>query len=134
MIRKTFKAGLPALALLALGACDEQEQVDAKAIYDAHCAVCHGPTGKGDGPAAAGLDPHPADLTTIARRNGGVFDYARVMSVIDGYKAPERDMPRFGDMLAEAEYMPFDSGDGTLTPTPVPLVALAAYLESLQVE
>ncbi len=24
-----------------------------RALYDAHCAVCHGPTGKGDGPGAS---------------------------------------------------------------------------------
>src|SRR5262245_54719263 len=26
-----------------------------RAIYDAQCAVCHGPRGEGDGPAAMGL-------------------------------------------------------------------------------
>jgi len=31
-------------------------------IYDVNCATCHGPEGKGDGPAAAGLDPQPASL------------------------------------------------------------------------
>ena len=32
-------------------------------IYQANCETCHGTEGKGDGPAAAGLDPQPADLT-----------------------------------------------------------------------
>jgi putative copper resistance protein D len=32
-------------------------------LYRAHCAVCHGVGGYGDGPAAAGLRPRPADLT-----------------------------------------------------------------------
>ncbi|MCJ7701022.1 MAG: c-type cytochrome [Anaerolineales bacterium] len=31
-------------------------------IYEVNCASCHGPEGKGDGPAAAGLDPQPASL------------------------------------------------------------------------
>lgn len=31
-----------------------------KVIYKEYCAQCHGATGKGDGPAAAGLDPKPA--------------------------------------------------------------------------
>ena len=31
--------------------------------FHAHCAVCHGETGRGDGPGAAGLTPPPADLT-----------------------------------------------------------------------
>lgn len=31
-----------------------------KAIYKEYCSQCHGATGKGDGPAASGLDPKPA--------------------------------------------------------------------------
>ncbi len=34
-----------------------------KQIYDDKCAACHGATGKGDGPAAAALNPKPANLT-----------------------------------------------------------------------
>lgn len=121
------------LPVLLLAACDPVEQVDAARLYDDHCAVCHGPAGRGDGPAAARLAVAPADLTMIAARNGGEFDFAAVMSVIDGYKAPERSMPRFGDMLFESETVPFDSGDGRLTPTPAALIALAKYIEDLQV-
>ncbi|MBW1885021.1 MAG: cytochrome c [Deltaproteobacteria bacterium] len=32
-------------------------------VFAAYCAVCHGPAGKGDGPAAAALVPPPSDLT-----------------------------------------------------------------------
>ena len=31
-----------------------------KVIYKQYCSQCHGATGKGDGPAASGLDPKPA--------------------------------------------------------------------------
>ncbi len=34
-----------------------------KAIYDANCIGCHGATGKGDGAAAAALNPKPQDHT-----------------------------------------------------------------------
>ena len=33
------------------------------ALYDDNCALCHGATGRGDGPAAPGLPIRPADLT-----------------------------------------------------------------------
>src|SRR6478735_9804310 len=35
-----------------------------KAVYDAHCVECHGKTGKGDGPAAMILMPHPRDFSS----------------------------------------------------------------------
>ena len=38
-------------------------------LYQSHCSVCHGPTGAGDGPAAAFLYPAPRDFTI------GLFKY-----------------------------------------------------------
>lgn len=32
-------------------------------LFATNCATCHGETGEGDGPAAAGLDPKPATLS-----------------------------------------------------------------------
>jgi len=32
------------------------------AVYASRCAVCHGPTGRGDGPGARGLVPRPRDF------------------------------------------------------------------------
>ncbi len=32
-------------------------------VYQANCASCHGALGRGDGPAAAGLDPKPTNLS-----------------------------------------------------------------------
>ena len=40
------------------------EEINAgKIVYKKVCQSCHGDSGKGDGPAAAGLDPKPADFT-----------------------------------------------------------------------
>jgi mono/diheme cytochrome c family protein len=33
-------------------------------LADVNCQSCHGPGGKGDGPAAAALNPKPADWTS----------------------------------------------------------------------
>jgi mono/diheme cytochrome c family protein len=53
---------VPMVPGLVLG----QTKGDAKAgkiKYDANCIGCHGATGKGDGPAAAALNPKPQDHT-----------------------------------------------------------------------
>jgi S-disulfanyl-L-cysteine oxidoreductase SoxD len=34
-----------------------------KALYDVHCAVCHGVAGRGDGPVGKKYTPDPMDLT-----------------------------------------------------------------------
>lgn len=64
-------AGLILLAVLALddrpgpaAAVAGAGDVEAgRAVYDRACATCHGPAGRGDGPAAAGFATRPTDLT-----------------------------------------------------------------------
>jgi hypothetical protein len=49
---------------------------DAKALYIANCGPCHGDKGRGDGPAASGLNPKPADHSSVAVQNesdGAIF-------------------------------------------------------------
>ncbi len=36
--------------------------VAGRALYEANCAICHGPRGLGDGPAAFTLNPRPVNL------------------------------------------------------------------------
>ncbi len=42
----------------------EADAVKGKESYDQICASCHGMTGKGDGVAAASLNPKPRDLSS----------------------------------------------------------------------
>src|SRR5580765_3047642 len=73
-------------------------------LYGEYCAVCHGKDGRGGGPAAAALKKQPADLTQLARKNGGKFDELRVQSVITGSDVVaahgSRDMPTWGSVFA----------------------------------
>ena len=103
-------------------------------LFQDNCSACHGSGGKGDGPAADGLRPQPADLTGLAARNGGVFPTAEVMSAIDGYtrSGSRSEMPEFGAYLKDAETVLVDVGDGVQTPTPEPLYAVTVFLESIQ--
>lgn len=124
---------VPAALLGLLAACNTQPPVpDAATFYADNCAGCHGATGRGDGPAAEAQAEKPADLTRISARNGGVFPKVRVMSQIDGYsRAGHGMMPEFGEILM-GETMLVDTGDGVMTPAPVRLVALTAYIADLQ--
>jgi mono/diheme cytochrome c family protein len=121
------------LAAVLLSACQPPAAEVGRAIFEDNCVTCHGSGGKGDGPAAASLPRKPANLTTIAARNGGAFPWDKVMSQIDGYTrtGPHQVMPQFGEGY-DGEMVLFDAGDGIPTPTPKPLVELASYLESIQ--
>lgn len=37
-----------------------------QSLYEAKCQICHGANGRGDGPAAAALNPKPRDFTNPA--------------------------------------------------------------------
>lgn len=58
-----------------------------RAEFLANCAECHGADGKGTGPLSAKLNTKPADLTTLARNNNGVFAPDAVYQMIDGREA-----------------------------------------------
>jgi high-affinity iron transporter len=76
-------------------------------VYAANCASCHGVTGKGDGPAAARLDPPPIAFTDAARaRQRSVFALYQIV----GQGIPGTAMPAFGrlsdaDRWAVATYL-----------------------------
>ena len=52
--------------------------------YRIHCASCHGPSGRGDGPVARDLKVAPTDLTRLAARNEGRFPEDQTYMAIDG--------------------------------------------------
>lgn len=69
------------------------------ALYHAHCATCHGPMGRGDGPGGAGLLRPPADLTaphTAEHTAGDMFWWLT-------HGIPAGGMPPFGGALGEEE-------------------------------
>jgi mono/diheme cytochrome c family protein len=53
-------------------------------MYTHYCAVCHGKTAKGDGPAITALNTPPPDLTLLAAHNNGKFPENHVYAVIRG--------------------------------------------------
>lgn len=77
-----------------------QESDAGRTAYLSSCAACHGEDGKGNGFLSSVLKVPPADLTTLARRNDGVFPIAAVNEIIDGRTLVAahgtREMPIWG--------------------------------------
>lgn len=124
-------AAMAVAAALPAGAQDLDEGA---ALFEQHCATCHGLDAKGKGPMAGVLLIQPADLTALAAGNEGEFPLLRVVRRIDGRDplvSHGSPMPVYGD---------FFEGDDTAmkTPSGQPLMTsraiadLIAYLQDLQ--
>jgi mono/diheme cytochrome c family protein len=83
--------GVPAEALRV-------QQDGAEAVYRRLCLACHGREGKGDGSAAAALDPAPTDFSA-AEFQEGRSDEEIAQAVTDGTGS----MPGFGSQLSDEE-------------------------------
>lgn len=74
-----------------------------KREYDASCANCNGLHGKGGGSFAEMLQVSMPDLTTLSKKNGGVFPISRVYNMVDGREVVKahgtREMPIWGKHL-----------------------------------
>jgi copper transport protein len=92
-------------------------------LFEINCIMCHGRTGRGDGPRASEFSPPPADLTQHVpfHNDGTLFIWISQGIPIDN--EPKR-MPSFNDLLSEDErwdivnYLRHAWGSGQFT-TPV---------------
>lgn len=69
-------------------------------LYAQNCAVCHGASGAGDGPAGVGLEPPPANLKDRSRQDR-LSLYAIYSTLGQGIEGT--DMPSFADQLDERQ-------------------------------
>jgi mono/diheme cytochrome c family protein len=114
--------GRPAVALPA-----EADLLTGSISFDLYCASCHGRSGQGNGPAASSLRTAPADLTLLARRNGGTFPRERLAATIDGTSGSAThgspDMPVWGPTFRALDADGREEGR---------LRNLVAFIESIQ--
>lgn len=84
----------------------ERVKFDGGNVFKTYCVVCHGESGKGDGPLAAQLRKAPADLTLFAKNNKGPFPKEMVAKIIDGREPVNGhgggDMPVWGDAFSRS--------------------------------
>jgi mono/diheme cytochrome c family protein len=101
-------------------------------MFASYCAVCHGPEGRGNGPAAFSLKTSPADLTVLSQKNGGVFPANHVNSVLRfGIENPAHGsavMPIWGNLF---ETLHPTSGDEAMQAR-LRITNLTNYLQTIQ--
>ena len=108
-----------------------------KQEFETHCAVCHASSGKGDGPYVPMLRQPPSDLTTLAKRNGGILPVNRIYETIEGGDVPShgsREMPIWGSAfrVQAGEYY-FDTPYNPETYVRSRILTLVEYINRLQV-
>lgn len=74
--------------------------VAGKAKFDSFCVACHGPGAKGDGVAAAGLNPKPRDLTITKRTDAEMAVVIKGGGPAGGLTA---GMPAWGAALSDQD-------------------------------
>jgi len=98
-------------------------------MFVAYCASCHGTDAKGNGPAASALKQAPANLTNLAKQNGGKFPELKVYGTIKGdSNTPahgSKEMPIWGSVFQSISHG--DQGQVQLR-----ISNLTKYIESLQ--
>lgn len=104
--------------------------------YRAHCASCHGPTGKGDGPVAAALAQKPTNLTLLAKNNNGQFPKKKVEAYIDGSAIVaahgNREMPVWGFVFSQPRAAAGTPAGLTPRETQQRIQSVVAYIRSIQ--
>jgi|SRR6516162_1776870 mono/diheme cytochrome c family protein len=100
-------------------------------MFTAYCAACHGRDGKGNGPAAGALKVPPADLTVLARKNGGKYPAMKVSSIVRGEDViashGSRDMPIWGRLF-------WSISNGSNAEVLQRVANLNQYIDSMQVK
>ncbi|WP_299879889.1 c-type cytochrome [uncultured Sulfitobacter sp.] len=105
-----------------------------EALYQTHCAACHGIEATGNGPMAPILTLQPPNLRTLTARHDGVFPVVRVVTRIDGRDplvAHGSPMPVYGDFF-EGDDTALKAETGQPIMTSRAIVDLVAYLEGVQ--
>jgi mono/diheme cytochrome c family protein len=128
-----FACSVMALALLSPVAGMAQDAQVGAALYEQHCAVCHGIEARGKGPLAPALLLQPPSLRDLTERYDG-FPTRRIVMRIDGSDplvSHGSPMPVYGEFFAGDDTMlKTESGQPVMTSRAI--VDLVAYLREVQ--
>jgi mono/diheme cytochrome c family protein len=140
MIKEFGLLGAMTFAALTCGvAAQAQDASFGAEIYKAHCIVCHGESGAGDGMVGVLFSQPPADLRLLSKNNNGVFPSERVIEAVYGRREiqahGQTEMPIWGSyfMTQALESPTIDPKDAAMI-TQGRVLSVVSYLESLQVK
>ena len=126
---------LPSAALRAEPLLDSHDAVlnSGHTLYQTYCAQCHGADGKGGATDSLRATVKVPDLTTIARRNDGVFPVGKVYDMISGSEL----LPAHGTRLMPVWGTALQAEPGLAADTPAVvargrILSMVAYLATLQ--
>ncbi len=97
---RTLATLVAGLLLIGLGG-SVTWAADGKALYDKSCASCHGPTGKGDGPAAKAMKNKPPELGATVKSQSEA-DVAKFIKEGKPDQKPPHPKPKLTDEEVEA--------------------------------
>lgn len=127
-----IRLALAMVLLVATGSVATADDEAGKTLYMHYCSSCHGEDGTGSGPLAEILEVEPADLTQLAKKNGGDLSFLELMQAIDGRKRVrghgETGMPVWGEVFQAPKTAPVGEqlqGAGKL-------LLITYYVESIQ--
>jgi len=129
------RSGLVAgLALVAACSPPNRSAEVGRAAFQDNCTACHGAWAQGDGPMAVLVPTGVPNLRQLSARNGGEFPKTHVVEVVT--KISDRQhgivaMPDFGALLGASPTV-YTAPDGTRIKTGTTILAIAAYLETIQ--
>ncbi|MDE3121842.1 MAG: c-type cytochrome [Paracoccaceae bacterium] len=137
-MKRLLSVAIGALVLTQPLASPAQDLMPGEHDFQAHCAICHGAGGRGDGMVGELFKTAPKDLTQLSRENGGAFPFQRVIQAIDGSTRVVAHgigdpMPIWGDFLNSELH-----GEIGLAPADAKaiaqarIVALTYYIQTLQ--
>lgn len=121
----TLSAAPPDRPAIRWVAAAHVEGADGATVYRAYCAACHGPIGRGNGPAVPFLSRTVPDLSTLAERDGG-FQLLHVKMHIVGGAHSGSDLMLPWKSILEGNYHSAGFAD-------LAALNLAKHIQTLQV-
>jgi mono/diheme cytochrome c family protein len=133
---RSVTAVLAAVWMAGIGIAEVQaqafEQYSGEETFQRFCASCHGESGQGDGPVAAGLKISVPDLTLLAERYGDEFPDSALRKIIDGREIVIVHGTRYMPVWGYEFWLEEGADEAAQRNVETIVENLIAYLESIQ--